>query len=118
MAKDPNRMQRVGDVLQKELATLIRREIRDPRIGMVTISGISVTPDFSYAKIFVTFLTNTSQDDSETIKTNLHALNKASSFLRCLLAKKLMLRKIPQLKFVYDSALEKAWHVDELLSVH
>ena len=102
MSQEENsRTRRVADQIQRELAVLIQQEVKDPRVGMVTVTSVSVTRDFEHARIFVTVLQ--SKDD---IKQTLKGLNKASGFLRKALAKRLKLRTTPQLHFEHDTLIE------------
>ena len=94
MAKDFSRARRVGEQLQRELAQLIQSEIKDPRLGMVTVSAVEVSRDMSNAKVFVMM----SGEDDE-IKTSLGILNKAAGFLRHTLSKSMTMRIMPHLKF-------------------
>ena len=111
MAKEYSRTQRVGGHLQRELASLIQQDLRDPRIGVVTVSSVEVSRDLGHAKIFVTFMDET-QDIEEAVK----ALNKAAGFLRHLLGQRLVMRGVPNLHFVYDRSLEHGQRVTSLLS--
>src|SRR3569623_644156 len=76
------RTQRVADQIQREIATLIRQEIKDPRIGMVTVSSVKVSPDMGYADIYVTVMGSTLDDTAESRKESLGVLNAAAGFLR------------------------------------
>jgi len=124
-----SRVQRVADQIQRELATLIQMEVNDPRVGMVSVTGVEVSRDFSHARVFVTVM-NTLTDDSDVnqstlaepgsldqleIDENLKALNKASGFLRTLLAKRLQIRSVPKLKFHYDGSVQRGQHLSELI---
>ena len=83
MAKEYARTQRVADYLQRELALLIQHQVRDPRVGMVSITGVNVSRDLCHAKVYYTALdSNSSEDASESTEV----LNKASGFLRILLS--------------------------------
>ena len=123
------RVQRVADQIQRELATLIQLEVKDPRVGMVSISGVDVSKDLAYAKIFITVL-NTLSDDGEVndstlsapgeldkleIEENLKALKKASGFLRTMLAKRLRIRSVPKLEFHYDGSIERGQQLSSLI---
>ncbi|MBS9780378.1 MAG: ribosome-binding factor A, partial [Moraxellaceae bacterium] len=99
------RLQRLADQIQRELAVLIRDEINDPRLtGMVTISTVKVSPDLGYADVYVTILEPTLDDDMEKSchETSLKILNKASGFLRTELSHTLKTRTTPRLRFHYD----------------
>jgi len=100
-SEENSRTRRVADQIQRELAILIQQEVKDPRVGMATVTGVDVTREFEHARVYVTVLE--SQDD---IKQTLIGLNKASGFLRKALAGRLKLRTTPQLLFVHDSTIE------------
>lgn len=78
MAKEYSRTQRIGDQMQRELAQLIRREIKDPRVGLVTITAVDVSRDVGHAKIFMTVM---GQDSAEEIAQTIKVLNSAAGFL-------------------------------------
>lgn len=101
MAREFNRTDRVGQEIQKEVAMIIQREVKDPRLGMVTVSAVEVTRDLAYAKIFVTFFTLEGQNTDKAIEV----LNEAAGFIRTLLAKKIKARIMPELRFIYDSSM-------------
>jgi len=113
MAKNYSRALRVGDELQRKLSNLIVREVKDPRLGMVTITEVELSRDLSLAKVFVTIF-NTS--DAAQIAQNLSVLNEASSYLRTLLAKNMRLRIVPKLTFVFDDSIERAAHMSALIN--
>lgn len=113
MAKSFSRPQRVGHELQKEIAIILQREIKDPRLGMVTVSGVELSKDLSYAKVFVTFLND---DDSEVVTQGLKVLNDATGYIRSLVGKSMKLRIIPELKFVYDQSLVEGMRMSNLVS--
>lgn len=107
-----NRTDRVADQIQKDLAVLMQRELKDPRIGMVTVSGVSVSKDFSYADIYVSFM---DKDDASEVEAAVAVLNKAGGFLRSNLAKGLKLRVMPKLRFHYDATLSEAPRLSALI---
>lgn len=112
MPKPSNRNSKIVDLLKKELALLIQSEIRDPRVGMVSVTGAKVSRDLSYAEVFVTILgKNTDEDIIESMK----ALNRASGFLRSLLAKNANLRMTPKLSFTYDNSLNRGRFLSDLI---
>ncbi|MBC8948982.1 MULTISPECIES: 30S ribosome-binding factor RbfA [Xenorhabdus] len=117
MAREFSRTQRVAQEMQKEIAIILQREIKDPRIGMATVSGVEVSRDLAYAKVFVTFL-NVLVDghDSDMVKEGIKALNEASGFIRSLLGKAMRLRIIPELTFSYDSSLVEGMRMSNLVS--
>lgn len=124
-----SRVQRVADQIQRELASLIQMEVNDPRVGMVSVTGVEVSRDLAHAKVFVTVL-NTLTDDSQInestlsepgdldkleIKENIDALNKAAGFLRSLLAKRLSTRSTPKLRFYYDGSIAHGQQLSSLI---
>jgi len=86
--------------MQRDLAVLVQRELKDPRLGMVTISGVKVSRDLAFADVYVTFMGI--DEVEENIKQGLDVLANAAGFLRSALAKDLKLRVIPNLRFHYD----------------
>ncbi|OKP04562.1 30S ribosome-binding factor RbfA [Xenorhabdus eapokensis] len=117
MAREFSRTQRVAQEMQKEIAIILQREIKDPRIGMATVSGVEVSRDLAYAKVFVTFLNVLVEGhDSDMVKEGIKALNEASGFIRSLLGKAMRLRIIPELTFSYDSSLVDGMRMSNLVS--
>jgi len=110
MSKEYSRMDRVGELISRQLAKLIQTELRDPRVGMVTISGVNISKDLRHAKIFITMI-----GDELTIKTTIAALTSARHFLRKELAKHITLRVTPELTFAYDDTAEKGYHLSKLI---
>jgi len=98
MPKNYSRTSRVGDLMHRIIARLIVEELKDPRVGMVTLSEVSVSPDLRHAKVFITIL-----PDSK-IQETLKVLNEASGFFRSHLAKLLTMRIVPRLHFIYDES--------------
>lgn len=113
MAKDYSRTQRIGDQMQRELAVLIQREIKDPRLGLVTITAVDVSLDLSHAKVFITVMGK--DDDAEQIKLNLEILGEAAGYLRMLLGKSMKVRTIPQLHFQYDASIRRGAELSALI---
>ncbi|AYC31653.1 30S ribosome-binding factor RbfA [Pseudomonas cavernae] len=112
MAKDYSRTQRIGDQMQRELSQLIRREVKDPRVGLVTITAVEVSRDVGHAKIFITVM---GQEGDEAIAQNLKALNDAAGFLRMQLGRAMKLRSVPQLHFHYDESVIRGTHLSALI---
>jgi len=112
MAREFGRAQRVAEQIQRELAMLIQRELKDPRVGMVTLSAVEVSRDLAYATIFVTFL---GKDDEEAIQSSMDALQHASGFLRSQLGKIMRMRLTPHLTFKYDESLVKGRELSSLI---
>jgi len=104
----PNRSYRVADQIQRDVAELIR-ELKDPRIGMVTINAVDVTPDYAHAKVFFSVLVGT-PDETE------QALNEAAGFLRNGLFKRLAIHTVPTLHFQFDRTTERAVELSELIA--
>lgn len=110
MAKGYNRIQRVGDLIQTALAEILQRESEDLKVGIVTITDVSVSHDMSYAKIFVSVLDETRAADS------IKELNNAAKNLRYQLAHAVKLRVTPQLKFVYDDSSVRGNRISSLIN--
>ncbi len=113
MAKEYSRTQRVSQEMQKEIAIILQREIKDPRVGMATVSAVEVSRDLAYAKVFVTFLND---NEPQQIKTGINALQDASGFIRSLLGKAMRLRVVPELTFAYDNSLVEGMRMSNLVS--
>ncbi|VEI77307.1 Ribosome-binding factor A [Mannheimia haemolytica] len=113
MSREFKRSDRVAQELQKEVAVILQREVKDPRIGMVTVSDVEVSRDLAYAKIFVTFLFD---NDAEAIKQGMQGLEKASPYIRTLLGKAMRLRIVPELRFIYDESLVEGMRISNLVS--
>ena len=112
MAKEYSRTSRVSQQVQKELARILQQEVKDPRIGMVTISGVDITRDLAYAKVFVTFLTIGEQTNEESLE----GLNAASGYIRRLLGKAMRLRIVPEVRFCFDETLTEGLRISEMVS--
>lgn len=111
MPKDFGRSQRVSSEMQKELASILQREVHDRRIGFVTVNEVVLTKDLAVAKIYVTVL----NADEAGKKANIVALNEISPFIRHELAKRMRLRHISELHFYYDHSFDTGMRVSELL---
>ncbi|PCH64404.1 MAG: ribosome-binding factor A [Gammaproteobacteria bacterium] len=114
MAREFSRTNRISEVVMRELAQMIQLELSDPRVGMVTVSHVDVTSDLKYAKVFVTRLNGF--DSDQDVKECLKGLSNAAGFLRRGLAKRVELRAIPELRFLYDKSLEHGFHMDDLIA--
>jgi ribosome-binding factor A len=112
MAKEYSRTQRVADQMQRELALLIQREVRDPRVGMVTVTAVEASRDLAHAKVFITLMGEAGEED---IAENLSALKDAAGFLRVQLGRVMKLRSIPQLHFHYDESVRRGVHLSSLI---
>ncbi|WP_105903266.1 30S ribosome-binding factor RbfA [Vibrio gangliei] len=112
MSKEFSRAQRVAQQLQKELASILQRDVRDSRIGMVTISDVEVSRDLAYAKVFVTFLCVGDQ----TPESSLAALKEHEVAVRMALGKRIRLRLTPEVRFTYDNTLVEGMRMSNLVS--
>ena len=113
MAKEYSRTQRIGDQMQRELAELIRREVKDPRVGLVTITAVDVSRDVGHAKVFITVMGQ--EEEPDAVKQSVKALNNAASFLRLHLGRSMQLRSVPQLHFHYDESVSRGVHLSALI---
>ena len=110
MPKDFSRSRRVGEQIQRELALLLQREVRDPRLSQVTIAAVKVTRDMSQATVYFTVL-----GDKQDIPPIQQALEKASAFLRHALGEQIVMRSLPHLKFVYDDSISRGAELSSLI---
>src|SRR5690606_3971746 len=101
MPREITRSDRVSDAIQRLLRQVIPQEIRDPRLEMVSINGVTGTRDLAYAKVYVTFVGM--QDEAASLEAAA-VLNKAAGFLRSFLARELSMRTVPKLQFIYDKS--------------
>ena len=104
------RPQKLGDLIHRELSELLARELRDPRVGMITITGVDVSPDFSHAKVFYTALDPTHVEDAA------QGLQRAAGFLRTRLARRIKLYTTPELRFEYDESVERGDRLSRLIN--
>lgn len=112
MPRPTNRTDKVADLLKKELALLIQTEIRDPRVGMVSVTDARVSRDLSHADIRVTVL---GKNSPEELDECIAALNSASGYLRSLLAKNVNMRTTPKLTFKYDDSISRGQYLSDLI---
>jgi ribosome-binding factor A len=110
MPKDYSRALRIADQIQRELSDLILNELKDPRIGMITLTGVEVSHDYAHAKVFYTTL----RSESDNFLTA-NGLEHAAGFLRSHLSHRLKLRVIPQLHFIYDESVERGVRLSHLI---
>jgi len=111
MPKEYSRTLRVAEQIQRELAQLIQQELKDPRVGLVTVADVEVTTDLSHARVYVAVL-----GDADSARDTVAALNHAAGFLRHELSHRLSLRNTPALRFIHDQTTEKANQLASLLS--
>jgi len=109
MARRSGRARKVGDQIQRELSELLGRELRDPRVGMVTLTGVDMSPDCSHAVIHFTCLDTAHAAGAEA------ALARASGFLRSKLAQRIKIYSAPTLRFVYDESVERGDRISRLI---
>lgn len=112
MARDYPRSRRIAEQVQRDLAGLIRDEVKDPRItGSVTVSEVQVSRDLGHATVYVSVL----GADADAVETSVDALNDARGYLRTLLARGMRTRKVPTLRFHRDTAFDRAAHLSALI---
>lgn len=107
----PGRGLRVADQIQRDLAEIIAFELKDPRVGMITITEVQVTPDYAHAKVFFTMLS----DNKEAIQNTVAGLSKAAGFIRGHLGRRLTIHTIPELHFVHDSSTARGMELSRLI---
>ena len=105
-----SRKDRVAEQIRRELAELIRTELKDPRVGMISITDVEVTADYAHAKVFFSTLAG-----SEHLEDVMTGLQKASGFLRRELGKRISIHMTPQLHFVFDQSLERGADLSKLI---
>ncbi|MBL8530028.1 MAG: 30S ribosome-binding factor RbfA [Burkholderiales bacterium] len=110
MPRNAPRLRRIADQIQRELAELIRLEVKDPRVGMVTLTDVEVTADCAHAKVYFTLL-----GSEQALRETEQALQHAAGFLRTQLSHRLRLRTVPQLRFVYDASVERGARLSRLI---
>jgi len=112
MAREYKRTDRIADHLRRELATIIQREMRDPRVAMVSITDVQVSKDLAHARVYYTTM---SAETPEAAAEVTAALNKAAGFMRSQLSKESTLRTVPQLRFQYDSSVGRGRYMEQLI---
>jgi ribosome-binding factor A len=105
------RLRRVADQIQKELSALLHAELKDPRVGMITLTGVEVSPDLAHAKVFFTTL-----GDAEALARTEAGLKRAAGFLRSELGHRLKLRVTPEIRFVHDASVERGARLSKLIN--
>ena len=111
MPKDYSRSRRISEQIQRELAELVRLELKDPRVtGLLTITDVEVSADQSHAKVFFTLL-----GDETRVKETTTGLARAAGFLRTQLAQRMKLRTVPTLEFKYDASVERGMKLSRLI---
>jgi ribosome-binding factor A len=107
----PGRGLRVADQIQRDLAEIIAFELKDPRVGMVTITEVQITPDYAHAKVFFTMLS----DNKEAIQNTVAGLKAASGFIRGQLGRRLTIHTLPELHFVHDTSTSRGMELSRLI---
>jgi len=110
--KDYSRTQRIGDFLQQELARLLQFTLSDPRLKMVSVTGVDVSRDLSHAKVFFTQM---GVDDALAAAETTSALDRASGFLRSEIARTATLRTVPKLRFCFDESVGRGRDMEALI---
>ena len=105
-----HRRERVNERIRELIGELVQTRIKDPRIGLVTITAVSVTPDYATAKVYFTVM-----GDETTRSETRQGLESAKSYLRKALGRELKLRQTPELRFLYDETLDRAMRIDEVI---
>lgn len=109
MPKEFSRSSRVVEQIKRELAELIRLEVKDPRVNFVTVTDVEITPDYAHAKVFFTALRSEKRAEIEA------GLKKSSGFLRRELGKRIRIHTLPELHFVYDASVEEGARLSQLI---
>jgi ribosome-binding factor A len=107
----PARGLRVADQIHRDLSELIAFEVKDPRVGLITITEVQLTPDYAHAKIFFTTL----KDQPDAVRQTVEGLDKASGYLRAQLGRRLHIHTLPQLHFVHDSSVARGMELSTLI---
>ena len=113
MPAEYSRTERLSEQIKRDLALLIQRGLKDPRLGMVTVNFCNLSRDLSYADVNVTVMV--SDESDEKIVRSLTILNEAAPFLRMELGRGLNVRKVPHLRFHYDDSLKRGARINELI---
>ncbi len=114
MAREFSRTQRIGEQLQRELAQLIQQEVKDPRVGLVTVNGAKVSRDLNYADIYITVMAPHDEVQAQS-EVSVKILNRAAGFLRGRIASLIQLRVVPQLRFHFDSSVSRGNYMSSLI---
>jgi ribosome-binding factor A len=104
------RTDRINELLREEIAVLVRDEVRDPRVGLVTITAVQTSPELDHARVFVRMLGTEEEQEAA-----LEGLHSAAPFVRTQLSRRLHMRRVPELHFHYDRMLDEAARIEQLL---
>jgi ribosome-binding factor A len=108
--KDTRRIDRLGDLIKEEISTLLIRDIKDPRIGMITVTDVEVSRDIRTAKVFYSV-----GGDNAARKQAQRGLESAVGFIRSAIARNLTIKRVPELTFIYDKSLDYGQKIDRIL---
>jgi ribosome-binding factor A len=103
------RSDRVAEQVRRDLADLIQSELKDPRVGMISLTAVELTPDYAHAKVFFTTL------DAEHLEEVERGLKRAAGFLRRELGRRIHIHTLPELHFIYDNSLERGSSLSQLI---
>jgi len=116
MPTDYSRTRRIGEMIQREIAVLLQREVKDPRLQKVSITAVEVSKDLSVAKVFFTVVDAAKGEElNEVIKEAEKGLLKAASFLRFQLGRRIIIRNVPRLDFRYDDSVIRGSEMSQLI---
>jgi len=107
----PTRGLRVADQIQRDLSEIVAFELKDPRVGMITMTEVQITADYAHAKVFFTMLS----DDAETIRNTVAGLHKAAGYIRIQLGKRLSIHTLPELHFIHDTSTARGVEMSRLI---
>jgi len=111
MPREFSRTRRVEEQLRRDLAELIRHDIKEPGLGMISITEIKVSPDLAHAQIYTTIL----QDDTDIIEHSMQTLQDYAGRLRSLLGKRMRIRRVPELVFIYDDLIQRGTALNQVI---
>ncbi len=107
----PGRAIRVTEQLHQELAEIIRAEVKDPRLGMVTVTSVDLTADYAYATVWFSVL----PDDSDTVASSLEGLRAAAGYIRSLIGRRVRIHTTPEIRFAHDRSTERGMALSQLI---
>ncbi|MBO5561588.1 MAG: 30S ribosome-binding factor RbfA [Firmicutes bacterium] len=111
MKKGSNRMIRINDEIQREISEIIRSDLKDPRVGVITsVLKVDTTNDLKYCKVYISVL-----GDDDKKQEVMSVLKNAAGFIRSLIANRINLRQTPELKFILDDSLEYSFKIDSII---
>ena len=112
MPRDFSRTDRISEQMQRSIAVILQREMKDPRVGMVTVNSIKISRDLSVANVYISLLNLEGNSDSEKM---IKVLSQASGFIRSRLAEMMHMRAVPMLRFHYDNTIENGRYLSDLI---